>query len=96
MVFDSFGGIDGLSILVIGDDAWSRTGSEPWKKATTKDYPTCGQGGEMNSSTMKRCTFATMSDLTAGLRDAAGTFEVATEREQVNGVDAIHRRATRA
>lgn len=85
-------GFPSLSILVIGTDAWSRTGSDAWKKATTDDHPTCGETGQ-DSSSMKRCTFEAMTDVFAGDRAMAPTFVRIGDGEVVDGVATTHLRS---
>ena len=94
-VLEETAGISGfpsLSILVIGTDAWSRTGSDAWMKATTDHYPTCGETGQ-DSSSMKRSTFEAMTDVFASDRAVALTFVRIGDGEVVDGVAATHLRS---
>ncbi len=82
----------GLSILVIGRQSWTRSGSDPWEKARKGNGPTCGTAGE-SSSEYEPCTFERMIDLGAGLDAIAGTFLVVATDETVEGIPCTHVRS---
>jgi hypothetical protein len=82
-----------LSILVIGDRAWSRSGDDPWEAAADDGGPTCGQSGQ-SSSEFQPCTFALMTGaVTQALVTVADTFTVVATDDVVDGTGCTHLRS---
>jgi hypothetical protein len=82
----------GLSILVIGDKAWGRSGEDAWAGGKGKDGPTCGTSGQ-SLSLMKPCTFELMTAFASHYAATAATFTIIATDEVVDGTPCTHLRS---
>ncbi len=89
---DAVAGFEGMTILVIGDRSWSRTGAGSWQPGQAGSEPVCGSGADPMSETA-RCTLARLTGTGATIREMRNTFLVVATDVEVRGITVTHLRS---